>query len=376
MRVVLIGPVYPYRGGIAHYTAHLAQALREAGHFLLLVSFKRQYPQWLFPGQSDRDPSSHPLKVQGAQYWIDPLNPFTWLTTFRRIRAYGPQAIIQQWWTPFWAPVWFALGAWNSLCGRSPLIVLCHNVLPHESHWWDAGLAKIVLRWGTGFITQSLAEKDLLLRLLPGARAVVCPHPAYDLLADQRLPREQAREQLRLPEDAPVLLFFGIVREYKGLLDLLTALPQVRERLGDVLLVVAGEFWDDAGPYRRAIRRLGIEDAVVLDARYIPNEEVAVYFSAADLLVAPYRRVTGSGTVQLAVGFGLPVVTTRVGGLAEDGRDNDEMLVPPADPKALAEAIIAHFRSLETCQSSVPKKRRSWEQVVAAVEDLAREAQS
>ena len=344
IRLVLIGPVYPYRGGIAHYTTMLYRALRERGHEVLLVSFKRQYPQWLFPGRSDKDPSKKPLKVEEARYWLDSLNPFTWLTTFWRIRRYRPDAVILQWWTTFWAPVWFTLGVLNWLFLRQPLIYICHNVLPHEMHWWDPLLARAVLQWGTRFVVQSAEEEHRLFSLLPGAQATTIPLPVFDMFADQRMSKEEARERLRLPADVPVLLFFGIVREYKGLKNLLAALPEIRAQLGDVILVVAGEFWEDQQPYLEMIHQLGLEDSVVVDDRYIPNEEVGVYFSAADVLVAPYRQVTGSAVVQMALGYDCPVITTTVGGLADLVRDGENgLLVPPSDSAALAAGIVRYF---------------------------------
>ena len=349
MRFVIVGPVYPYRGGIAHYTTMLYQAMREREHDVLLVSFKRQYPQWLFPGQSDKDPSRKPLKVEAARYWIDSLNPLTWLMTFWRIRRYRPDAIILQWWTTFWAPVWFVLGVLDRLFLQRPLITICHNVLPHEVRWWDAFLTKVVLRWSTRFIVQSASEKERLLTLIPNASISVVPHPVYDMFADQRIPRDEARRQLGLPLDTPALLFFGIVREYKGLRDVLVALPQVRERLGEVMLLIAGEFWDDKQPYLEVIDQLGLEDIVVVDDRYIPNEEVGAYFSAADVLVAPYHRVTGSGVVNMAMGFGLPVIMTAAEQLADGGCLNSVELL--ADGKQLEEAIVRFFSKGDSPQT-------------------------
>ena len=309
MKVALVGPVYPYRGGIAHYTTMLYRALREQGHEVLMVSFKRQYPRWLYPGRSDKDPSKKPLIVEDAKYWIDSLNPITWLTTFWRVRGYRPDVLVLQWWTTFWAPAWFTLGVLNRLFLRRPLVVICHNVLPHEVRWWDPWLARMVLRWGTRFIVQSEDERQRLLLLLPRAQATVVPLPVFDMFVSERVPKEEARRRLGLPLNVPVLLFFGIVREYKGLKDVLAALPEVRTRLGEVVLVVAGEFWEDKRPYLEMIERLGIGDAVIIEDRYIPNEEVGLYFSAADMLVAPYRQVTGSGAMQMARGFGIPTIT-------------------------------------------------------------------
>lgn len=370
MRTALIGPVYPYRGGIAHYTTRLAQAIRQRGHDLLLVSFRRQYPQWLFPGKSDRDPSQRPLEAGEAQFWIDSVNPLTWLVTFWRIRSFRPDGIILQWWTTYWAPTWFMLMALFRSFLDCPLVVICHNVLPHEARWWDPWLVRLVLRWGTLLTTQSAEEREKLLKLIPGARIEICPHPVYDILADQRTSSETARTQLALPLGVPILLFFGVVRPYKGLRDLLAALPAVRAQLPQVLLVVAGDFWDDKQLYLEQIQELGIEDSVLIDDRYIPNEEVALLFSAADLLVAPYRKVTGSGSVQMARGFGLPVVTTRVGDMAEATEGLVALLVPPADPEALAAGVIRHF----TCDPgpappAAPQADSfTWDQLVAVIE--------
>lgn len=364
MRLVLVGPVYPYRGGIAHYTTMLHRALRERDHQVLLISFKRQYPQWLFPGPSDRDPSEKPLGVENAQYWLDSLNPITWLTTFRRIRDYRPDAIILQWWTTFWAPMSFLLGLLNRLFLRSPLVYICHNVLPHEARPWDSLLARLAWRWGTRFIVQSAEEKERLSSITRGAKISVAPHPVYDMFAGQRMSQEKARQLLGLGSSGPVLLFFGFVREYKGLEDLLAALPEIRAQLGGVNLIVAGEFWENKAPYLAMIEELGITDAVIIEDRYIPNEEVALYFSAADLLVAPYRRVTGSGVVQMAKGFGLTIVGTNI------PAGPDVYLTQSQAPKALADTVIKALadKQIEPESSLKSQPNIEWGTVVKSIE--------
>ena len=373
MRLALIGPVYPYRGGIAHYTTALCRALRKRGHKVLLVSFKRQYPQWLFPGQSDKDPSREPLRAEQAHYWIDSLNPFTWLSTFRHIRAYRPDMIVQQWWVTFWAPAWFVLGVLNRWFLKRPILMICHNALPHEARPWDRWLAKLALRQGTAFIVQSVQEKEQLLSLVPDARTQILPLPTFDMLAGQQIPRARARQQLGLSEDLPILLFFGIVREYKGLMDLLEALPAVKESLGKVLLIVAGEFWGDKRRYLDAIQQQGIERSVLIDDRYIPNEEAALYFSAADALVAPYRSVTGSAVIPTARAFGLPVVTTELPGLAQVVDRESDRLAPPCDPQALATAITGIFAEASQPGKGKPRQGEAftWDQLVSAIEALA-----
>ena len=371
MRLALVGPVYPYRGGIAHYTTMLYRALRYRGHEVLVVSFKRQYPQWLFPGQSDKDPSEEPLKVKDAQYWIDSLNPITWLTTFRRIRDYRPDVIVLQWWTTFWAPLLFLLGALNRIFLRSSLVYICHNVLPHETRFWDSLLARLAWRWGKSFIVQSEEEKERLSSIMHDIPVSVVPHPIYDMFADQKIPQKEARKRLDLPLDRPILLFFGFVREYKGLKDLLAALPEIRAQLGEVTLVVAGEFWEDKSPYLEMIENLRITDAVIVEDRYIPNEEVSVYFSAVDVLVAPYRRATGSGIVQMALGCECPVITTQAGNSANAVQSGINGLVTPtADSQAIGKAIVKYFhnRPNQSKESEEKKRLYQWDALVLSIE--------
>lgn len=369
MRIALIGPTYPYRGGIAHYTARLAQTLQEQEHDLLLISFKRQYPSWLFPGQSDKDPSAEPLYTEGVEYCIDSLNPLTWLLTFHKIWRYRPQILILQWWTTFWAPVWLVIGGLYRRVRREPLLILCHNVLPHEAKKWDRWLTRRILRLGTHFIVQSESERERLLQLVPGARTTVIPHPVYDMFSDKRLPREVARARLGVENDIPILLFFGIVREYKGLEDLLQAMPQIRAHLPKTLLLIAGEFWDAQAPYLALIQTLGIEDAVRIDDHYIPNEEVPVYFSAADLVVAPYRRATGSGVVQLAVGLGTPVVTTIA--VSNDASNAPlSIFTPPGDIKALTRTVNEFFDQQTYIQIPLQSAPFSWQDWANAFENF------
>ncbi len=377
MKFVLVGPVYPYRGGIAHYTTMLCRALRERRHEVLMVSFKRQYPSWLYPGRSDKDPSQQPLLVEDARYWIDSLNPLTWLATFWRIRRYRPDALILQWWTTFWAPVWFVLGGLNRLFLRKPLVYICHNVLPHEVRWWDPWLARAVLRWGTQFIVQSEDEERRLLSLLSKVQTTVVPMPVFDMFANQRIPKEEARRHLGLPVDVPILLFFGIVRKYKGLQDLLAAMPEIRAHLGRVVLLVAGEFWEDKQPYLEMIERLGIGDSVIIEDRYIPNEEVGLYFSAADVLVAPYRRVTGSGAVQMARGFGVPIVTVREAG-TEAADERAGLVVSPDGVQTLVDAIGCYFLQDLPMENSRVSERRdnppsSWTHLAELFEAIGEE---
>lgn len=348
MRIVLVGPVYPYRGGIAHYTTMLYRALTDMGHNVLLISFKRQYPRWFFPGKSDRDPSRDALKVEGARFVLDLFSPLSWFRTIRAIARFQPDRLVLQWWTPYWAPIWQMIGLVNKLRLNIPLIYICHNVLPHEGRRLDAMIARTTLRWADAFVVHSPDQGQQLLSMLPDALVTVRSHPVYDMFVCSRVPaKSEARRRLGLSPatDLLVLLFFGIVRPYKGLDVLLKAMPLIKAELRNVVLLVAGEFWEDPEKYFALVQQSGLQNCVSIRDEYIPNEEVAIYFAAADLLVAPYVEVTGSGVVNMARGFGLPYVATWEESV-ENGFDVPHASVAPQDPYALAQAICVLSKSL------------------------------
>ncbi|HEX7976379.1 MAG TPA: glycosyltransferase [Anaerolineales bacterium] len=369
MKVAIVGPVYPYRGGIAHYTTLLAQAFARQ-HETRVFSFRSQYPSWLYPGQSDRDPSQEPLRV-AAEYTLSPLAPWTWLQAERQIARWQPDLVVAAWWTTFWAP---ALGmlAFGLRRRGIPLVFLIHNVLPHETRPWDAPLARFALGQGRYFLVQTGREQERLAALLPGRQAVVAPHPVYDMFAGQRLPKAEARRKLGLPEERPVVLFFGIVRPYKGLGCLVEAIARLKEQGQPLTLLAAGEFWEDPAVYQEQIERLGLAGQVRLENRYIPNEEVGVFFSAADVFAAPYLHGTTSGAVKLALGFDLPVALTRdIADPALLERPGRVSIVPPNDPAALAQAIAGLLQAAAGAgPGSAAAQGESWEDLVNRITRL------
>jgi glycosyltransferase involved in cell wall biosynthesis len=358
VRVTLVGPVYPYRGGIAHYTTMLDAALRAEGHDVQLISFSRQYPRWLFPGKSDRDPSQKPLAAPAAHYWIDSLNPFSWVATFARMRRFRPQLIVLQWWTTFWAPVWLTLLGLNALLLRAPVVFVCHQVLPHEVRPLDRWLVHRTLAFGSRFVVQSAAARQQLEMLLGVVSVTVVPHPAYTMFGAHRVERSTALATLDLVGHHPVLLFFGLIRPYKRLVLLLQAMPAVLQRFPTAILAVVGEFWEDQTPYRTVIAQLGLEAHVRIDARYVPDEEVGVYFSAADALVAPYAGDGGSGAAQTATGFGIPLLSLDRADMAADDAG--------AASRQLAQIIIDHF-SNPTAATPDTRSAAGWSDLARAV---------
>jgi glycosyltransferase involved in cell wall biosynthesis len=366
LRIAILGLTYPYRGGISHYTTVLSKAL-SARHEVQVFSYLRQYPSFLFPGTTQFDASDRRIEVP-ARHVLDSIGPMSWVRTARAIEKYSPDLLIIQWWQPFFGA---AVGTvCRVLQGPCTVLFLCHNVVPHERSRVDGWLSNYALSKGDLFVVHSGEDLANLKDLLPGADAVVRPHPTYEVF---RGLGEGARQTSERSAERQIL-FFGYVRKYKGLEYLLRAMPEVLGEL-DVTLRAVGEFYDDVSHYRRLVSELGIERSVRLVDRYVPNEDVGGYFSQTDLVVLPYVTATQSGIIQIAYSFGVPVVTTNVGGLpdvVDDGRTG--YLVEPKDPSAIAQAILRYYREREEkdFRSTIADyaRRFSWESMVDEIERL------
>lgn len=359
MRIALIGPTYPFRGGISHYTTLLTRELRRE-HEVLLVSFKRQYPSWLFPGKSDREPADGAVR-ESAEYLIDSLNPLTWLKTVNRITRFAPDVVVMQWWVPFWAVAWGGIG--RMLKRKLPsakLIYIVHNALPHEPSPIDKQAVKFVLAPADKLIAQARSEADKLQTLFPNKAITIVPHPSY-----AELGAEPSDEPLSVPPDKPLLLFCGLIRPYKGLDILLDALPLILAKQ-DVHLGIVGEMWGGGAEYFEQIDRLGIEKHVTVVNEYVSNARLGQWVRSADVVILPYRSATQSGIVQLAFGLGTPVITTRVGGLVDVVEDGvTGLLVEPNSTIAIADAVT---RYLETPFNAIVSQT-TWSELAAAISD-------
>ncbi len=372
MKVAVVGPGYPVRGGISHYTTTMVNRLRSA-HDVLFVSYRKQYPDILYPGRTQLDCSAEPILADCLPV-ISFLNPATWLRAAGEISRYAPDVLVLSWVSPALAVQLRTItGLVKSKSPGVEVVFICHNVKQHEARAVDAVLTRAGMKKADRFIVHGEADKADLEALFPGVHARVVPLPGFDFFPGAGMSREEARSRLGLEPDAPVALYFGFVRPYKGLVHLLRALPLARGRLPGLRLLVVGEFWESRRGYERELDRLGVRDSVTLVDRYVPNEEVRLYFSAADVVVLPYVSATGSAIVQVAYGFSRPVISTRVGGLPEavdDGRTG--FLVRPGDPGALAAAMVDFFerglgpefsRNIEDARS-----RFSWGSLIKAIE--------
>ncbi len=376
----LVGPFYPLRGGIAQYLAVLGKKLEEKGHQVKILSFRKQFPRLLFPGQTQREESREFIRLPAEAVFI-PWNPWSWIKTFQKARKGHPDALIFKYWMPFFAPGYAAVCGLLRYFTEIPVIFILDNVIPHEKHLADRFLTRLALRWVDAFIVQSEVVRRDLLRWFPEAerrRIALVPHPIYDCYSHVEMSREEARRKLGISRDKKLLLFFGLVRHYKGLDILLEAMPAIISRLGlDAHLLIAGEFYDPEISYRQQVEKLRLAEQVTIVNRYIRNEEVSFYFRAADLLVLPYRSATQSGVIQVANYFLLPVVSTAVGGLPEIIREGETgFLVEPESPAALTRAVVNFFQNIRSDAFAGglenAKNRFSWENMLITIEDLAR----
>ncbi|RLG28265.1 glycosyl transferase family 1 [Methanosarcinales archaeon] len=374
MKIVIIGTAYPMRGGIAHYISQLYKKLIQRGHEIKIISFKRQYPSIFFPGKTQQDLSEE-IEPLPSKPLLDSIGPLSWIRTFIEIYRYQPDLIIFKYWMPFFAPCYSAVSFLTRLFTRTKILYICDNIVPHESNPPDKLLTKIGL-WNVHyFIVMSNTVKKSLLDYKPQANFRETPHPVYDYFQDN-FSRENARKNLGLNKDDRVLLFFGYVRQYKGLHTLLKAIPLVLKK-ANVKLIVAGEFYDSREKYENLINELGINYAVKIYDDYIPNEKVAMFYNAADVVVLPYVSATQSGIIQIAYNYNKPVITTNVGGLpevVEEGKTG--FIVPAEDPEKLAEAIIDFFEinNPESFSNYIAeyKQQFSWDRLVSEIENFVK----
>lgn len=367
--IVLIGPVYPYKGGIAHYTSLLYRAL-SSGHNVEMISYKMQYPKLLFK-KEQKDYSDDMFRVDQAKFLIHTANPFNIVKVGIKIRQRKPDMVIIQWWHPYFAPCYWILE--KAIGKKIKKTFICHNVFPHERFPLDKFLTKTVLKHGDGFIVHSQSDGKDLLTIKKNADFRYNPLPTYNAFKVCNLTRQQAREQLHISHDAKILLFFGFVREYKGLKYLLQAMADMKDKIADIKLLVVGSFDKDKQSYMNLIKESGISGCVEVIDDYIPDRDVEKYFAASDLVVLPYESATQSGIVQIAYGFDLPVIVTNVGGLpdvVEDGKTG--YVVETGSGKVLAEAITKYFmqHKQEEFTQNVKKEayRFSWDRMVEKIE--------
>lgn len=369
--IVMIGPVYPYKGGISHYTGLMYKAL-SAKYNVKMISYKLQYPKFLFK-KEQKDFSNDAFKIEDVDYLINTMNPINCISAALKIKKMKPDMVVFQWWHPYFAPCYWLM---EKVLGKKiKKLFLCHNVFPHERFPMDRFLSKLVLKSGDYFITQSGMDAKDLMSIKKDVDYRQTVHPTYNAFKLKDMSKEEARDILEIGEDEKILLFFGFVREYKGLKHIINALPSIIEKVENVKLYIVGDFDGDKERYLELIEKNNVQENIRIFDGYIPDDEVEKFFMASNLVVLPYESATQSGIVQIAYGFGKPVVVTNVGGLpevVEDGKTG--YVVEVNDEEALAQSIVRFFveDKEDDFKENVNKNayKYSWERLVEVVESF------
>lgn len=370
-KVLIIGPAYPLRGGLATFDELFCKAFIEQGHQCEIISYSLQYPNFLFPGSTQFDTSGIAPKGISIHTLINSVNPFSWIKTARFIKKQNPDFVVFRFWIPFMGP---ALGSIARMICKKGIKVLAitDNVVPHEKRIGDKTFSNYFIKGCDGFVTMSKAVMKDLEQFTNTPYRKFLLHPLYTSFGE-KLNKLEARQKLGLDPTDKIVLFFGLIRKYKGLDMLLDAFGELKNDK-KLKLVIAGEFYEDKQPYLDLIEKHQIQDQVILHARFIANEDVKLYFSATDLVALPYRSATQSGVTQVSFHFEVPTLVTNVGGLGEIIPDKVAGYVVESNGKAIADGIQDYFFnnriSAFTEGMKKEKQKYDWKIFVDEVIDL------
>jgi len=370
--VIILGTAYPLRGGLANYNERLALAYQQAGYEVKIFTFSLQYPNFLFPGKTQFSEEKAPKDLD-IEVVLNSVNPASWVKVGNMIRKMKPDLLITKFWIPFIGP---SLGTVARIAKRNrktKVISIIDNIIPHENRPGDKLLANYFVKAVDGFICMSQAVLDDLETFDKVKPKIFTPHPVYDNFG-QPIDKLVAKKELKLDADTPYLLFFGFIRDYKGLDLLLEAMADERIRKSDVKLIVAGEYYSDKQYYLDIIKKNNLDDKLVLATDFIPDSKVGLYFNACDIVVQPYKTATQSGVTQIAYHFEKPMIVTRVGGLPEIVPHMKTGYVVDVNYKSIADAIIDFYTEnretsmKENCR--LEKRKYSWETLLEKIDSL------
>ncbi len=370
MKITILGPAHPYRGGLASIMEIMARTFQRRGDEVDIKTFTLQYPSLLFPGESQTVATPPPADLRICRC----VNTLNWVRVGRRIRRERPDFVLMKYWTPFMAPCFGTIARIARGNGHTKVLCQIDNVEPHEHHLTDKPFNRYYLHSVDGFVYMS-EQVHSELRAYSNAPALFSPHPLFENFGE-RVERSEACVRLGLDPANRYVLFFGLIRDYKGLDLLLDAWAQLRRagRTEGRRLIVAGEFYTAREPYLNRIADNGLQDEVLLHDRFIPDDDVKYYFSAADFVVQPYKTATQSGVTQIAYQFCVPMVVTKVGGLAEIVPDGRVGYVCEPTPEGVAGAIERMYEgdTLQRFRENCVEERRrfSWEEMCSRITEL------
>ena len=342
MNIVILGTAYPFRGGLATFNERLARQLQAEGHTVEVITFTLQYPSFLFPGKTQYSTEQAPTDLRISQQ-VHSCNPFNWIKVGRRIRNMQPDMLITCYWMAFFAPCYGMIQRIVQRNGKTRCIALVHNMIPHEPSILDKLFAPFFVRHTDGFVALSESVVQDINRFDHGTKPKTSyPHPIYDHYGEQ-MSKEEACQALHLKPENQYMLFFGLVRAYKGLDLLLDAFGKVKDQLPNLQLIIAGEFYEEEDKYRAQIANNGLADKVIIKNEFIADADLRKYFGAADLIVQPYKSATQSGVTQVAFHFEKPMLVTNVGGLGEIVHDHKMGYAVEPNAEAIAQALTDYY---------------------------------
>ena len=369
-KIIIIGPAFPFRGGISNFNTALAKAYNDRGDNVTLFSFTLQYPSFLFPGTTQYETGLPPDNIK-IKTLINSINPFNWFKVASKINNEKPNLVIIRYWLPFMAPCLGTIA--RCINKKIKILAITDNIIPHEKRLGDTLLTKYFVTSCDAFITLSESVLDDLTCFTDSVFKKFLPHPIYDIFG-AKISKKDALQKLDLSPEYNYLLFFGFIRQYKGLDLILKAMSDDRVKSLGVKLIVAGEFYDNEDEYRQLINELGIQNQIVLHNKFIAAENVKHYFCAADMITQTYKTATQSGVTQIAYHFERPMLVTNVGGLAEIVSNNRVGYVTSKKPNDITNAIVNFYQYNKEREFSLNtkhvKQRFSWKSFTDGIDQL------
>ena len=373
-KIVIIGTAHPYRGGgITTFNHRLCKQFIDEGHDCSIYSFSLQYPSFLFPGTSQYtdEPAPEDIEIYSV---INSIHPINWYQVGNALNRIRPDIIVVRFWIPLMGPAFGTILRRVRKNKHTRIIAITDNVIPHEKRLGDGPFTRYFLKSCDAFITMSENVMNDLRQFEKTKPAQLVRHPLYDNFGEP-VSKEEARQKLGIDTNARIVLFFGFIRKYKGLDILFEAMSLLKQQTTNnkpqtIKLLVAGEFYEDAKTFQEQIKRLGIEDSLILRTDFIPDSEVKYYLCAADVVIQPYRNATQSGVTPLAYHFEKPMIVTNVGSLPALVPHEKVGLVCEPEPASLAAAITRYFELGE--QYFIPhlrteKEKYSWQKLVKTI---------
>tara|TARA_B100001094_G_C18157743_1_gene787473 strand:+ start:778 stop:1917 length:1140 start_codon:yes stop_codon:yes gene_type:complete len=375
-KVIIIGPAFPLRGGIANFNNALAKAYADRKDDVIVFSFSLQYPSFLFPGTTQYEEGEPPKNLK-IKTLINSINPFNWIKVATKINKEKPDLVIIRYWLPFMSP---CLGTIARLLNKKiKILAITDNVIPHEKRLGDRMLTAYFIKSCDAYLTLSKSVLEDLTQFTKSAFKKFIPHPIYDTFGE-KVSKSEAIQNLALNSKDRYLLFFGFIRKYKGLDLMLRAMTDDRIKDLGVKLIVAGEFYEDKEEYISLINTLGIKSQVILHSAFISSDDVKNYFCASDMITQTYKTATQSGVTQIAYHFERPMLVTDVGGLAEIVPNDRVGYVTSQDPNDISDVIVDFYENNREKEFALntkkEKKRFSWESFIDGIDKLMESLQS